>query len=205
MDTEKGLSLCLKLLAQTASDQGDGVVAAVKLQNRMEQHGLDFEAVFDYLCRHEREYAYQAENFFSLVDRAQAFWEATNSSPNCETPCHVSLSLMVVDRSSALGNATVDNPGNQASYETGADRIKVSEHARRSRKGGTFTVRSHWRQRTQSAHHTAWRHDPAATPGDNYEWIESHERWHCHAGNGRKIRVRGYWRRKPATFIRKAA
>lgn len=190
MHTERELSLCLKLLAQSASDQGDGVVAALMLQDRMERHGLDFEAVLDYLCRHQDDYAYQAENFFSLMGRAQAVWEATE---------------MVVDPSAAPIKATVDDPDDKVSHKPGAGRIKVPEHTRTSRKGKVFTVRSHWRKHESATRQGAWRNDPAATPGDDYEWVGSHERWSCHAGKGRKIGVRGYWRRKPLTIMRKAA
>ena len=69
MYAEKEISLCLKLFAMTDSPMGDGEVASLKLQERMERGGLDFGALFDYVCDHEDDYAYQAEHFFRLMDR----------------------------------------------------------------------------------------------------------------------------------------
>jgi hypothetical protein len=180
MHSEKELNLCLKLFAQTSSELADGDTAAIKLQERMARLGIGFDTLLDHVCDDVDTYAYQAEHFFSLMARVQAPRKPTET-------CHE------------------DNPTDTASHSSGASRVQVRGHTRTSRKGRTFTVRDHWRYCRRSTERYDWRKDPSADPGNDYEWIEGHERWHCHAGHGRKIRVRGYWRRKATIGMKTAA
>lgn len=180
METSKHMNLCLKLFALASSDHGDGVAASLKLQERMVRHGIGFYDLLDHARRHVGEYGYQAEHFFSLMGRVQA---ATTSAATYHS----------------------DNPTDSASQSSGESRVQVREHTRTSRKGRTFTVRAHWRHGKCSADRYDWRKDFSADPGPDYEWVEGHERWHCHKGRGRKIRVRGYWRRKAGIAVKKAA
>jgi hypothetical protein len=180
MHAEKDLSLCLKLLALTSSELADGYAAALKLRALMARHGIGFEHLFDHVCEREDEYAYQSHHFFHLMSRVQEPQEPTE----------------------ACG---ADDPIDMASQGSGASRTQVREHTRTSRKGRAFTVRAHWRYCRRGADRCDWRKDPAANPGEDYEWIEGHERWYSYGGDGRKIHVRGYWRRKARITLRKAA
>lgn len=180
MQTEKVLDPCLKLFAQTGSDLADGEIAAIKLQERMERNGMEFDDLFDYLCEHEKDYGYQAAHFFHLMDRAQRVRQSNDACPD-----H--------DQTST------------APQESAPLRREVRAHTRASRTGKVFTVRDHWRNCRRRADRYDWRKDPCADPGDGHEWIAGHERWYCHTRQGRKIRVRGYWRRKASIALRKAA
>ncbi len=180
MQTAKELDFCLKLFAQAGSDLGDGENAALKLQERMERNRMGFEDLFDYVCEHERDYAYQAERFFLLTARIELAGKSTSPWRQPE-------------------------PTVTAPPESEISRVHVREQTRTSRNGKVFTVRPHWRHCRRRAHRYDWRKDPSAMPGDDYEWIEGHERWYCHAGHGRMIRVRGYWRKRVRITVRTAA
>jgi hypothetical protein len=180
MHAEKELNLCLKLFAQTSSELADGDIAAIKLQERMVRNRIGFEDMYYHVCEHVDEYGYQAAHFSSLMARMQSRRKPTASRHD-------------------------NNPTDEASHSAEESRVQVREHTRTSRKGKTFTVRAHWRSRRSNADTYDWRKDPSADPGDGYEWVEGHERWYCHAGHGRKIRVRGYWRRKAGITVKKAA
>jgi hypothetical protein len=180
MHAEREYDLCLKLFAQTNSHMADGKVAATKLQERMVRNGIGFDDLFDHVCEHVHEYGYQAAHFSSLRARVEASRKPTETFHE-------------------------ENPTDTASHSAGDSRVQVREHTRTSRKGKTFTVRAHWRSRRSSADTYDWRKDSSVDPGNDYEWIEDHERWYCHAGHGRKIRVNGYWRRKARITVKKAA
>ena len=180
MHAEKELNLCLKLLAQTSSELADGDTAAMKLRERMVRNGIGFEDMFYHVCEHVDEYGYQAAHFSSLMARVQAPRKPAETFHE-------------------------ENSTDTASHGAEESRVQVREHTRTSRKGKTFTVRAHWRSRSSNADTYDWRKDPAADPGPDYEWIEDHERWYCHKGRGRKIRVRGYWRRKIRIAVQRAA
>jgi hypothetical protein len=136
--------------------------------------------LFDHVCEHVHEYGYQAAHFSSLRARVEA------SRKPAET-------------------VHEDNPTDTASQSSGESRVHVKEHTRTSRKGRAFTVRAHWRHGKRSADRYDWRKDPSADPGPDYEWVDGHERWYCHKGRGRKIHVRGYWRRKAGIAVQRAA
>jgi hypothetical protein len=180
MHSEKELDLCLKLLAQTSSELGDGATAALKLQERMARLGIDFDTLLDRVCDDVDTYAYLAEHFFTLMARVQA-------SRNPNDTRHEN------DQTDATSHSSEEY------------RVQVRGHTRISRKGKTFTVRDHWRYCKRSAERYDWRKDPSTNPGNDYEWIDDHERWHCYAGHGKKIRVRGYWRRRARVAMKTAA
>jgi hypothetical protein len=203
MHTDRQLNLCLKLFAQTGSDQGDGTLAALKLRERMEPQGIDFEALLDYVCQHGADYAYQAENFFALMERAQAIWKSAATPANDKL--FAPFPLTAVEISGATLHTADVGLNDTTSSESGAPCIPVREHTRTSRKGKVFTVRSHSRRCRARGTKRDLRKDPSVKPGNDYEWIEGHERWYCHAGQGRKIRVRGYWRKKSSIALKKAA
>jgi hypothetical protein len=192
MQSEKVLRVCTRMLAQVSSNLGDRIAAAEMLRERMNAGAFGFDALLDY-ARGHADQAFVADNFFDLTEKAQKIWaEADSRSEQMRT----SFTSMSTDPDRSSGHPHPDKEPNWT---------WVREHTRTSRKGNVYRVKGHWRHVSRRVVKEAWRTDPEATPGAGYEWIADHERWHCHAGHGRMISVRGYWRKKSDTSWRQAA
>ncbi len=76
--------------------------------------------------------------------------------------------------------------GTQDARDETKGKVWVREYVRRDGR----VIRAHWRaRRGEAKRKEAWRHDPTASPGEQYQWIASYVR------NG-NIKVCGYWRKR---------
>lgn len=205
MDVAKEMHLCMKLLALVSSDQGDGVTAALKLQERMARQGMGFEALHDYVCTHGSEFAYQAAHFTRLSQRAKFLWHAWKTAQQAQEMTSASLGQRERRFPGVFADERPYGRDPRPDGRPESHRTWVRGHNRKSSQGTVHAVSGYWRHGRPRAAREPWRYDARFDPGEGYEWIDGHERWYCRAGNGRMIHVRGYWRRKPSSSLSQAA